>query len=273
MDFEWLFEKPIAHRGLHDDAYPENSIPAYEAAIKNDCNIEIDVHVSKDGQVVVFHDDNLKRVCGVDKLIKDCTVEELKTYRLKGSEYTIPTFKEFLDCVRGRTGVLCEIKGLNPFDFSIVKATIKELEGYEGPIALQSFNYTSVRYARKHSTLPSGELCTWSSMDGKTLRWRPANFMGKMWVCKISKPDFIAYNVTACDKSLPEHKWLRKWEKKLPILMWTINSPEKIEIAKNYANNIIFETISSETAHEALPTLMPFKCPESRLPKNFTRAK
>ena len=58
MNFQWLFDRPIAHRGLHDEQYPENSMPAYEQAIAHDFNIEIDVHVSKDGEVVVFHDDN-----------------------------------------------------------------------------------------------------------------------------------------------------------------------------------------------------------------------
>ena len=82
MNFQWLFDRPIAHRGLHDEQYPENSMPAYEQAIAHNFNIEIDVHVSKDGEVVVFHDDNRKRVCGVDKLVKDCTVKELKSYPL-----------------------------------------------------------------------------------------------------------------------------------------------------------------------------------------------
>ena len=121
MNFQWLFDRPIAHRGLHDEQYPENSMPAYEQAIAHNFNIEIDVHVSKDGEVVVFHDDNLKRVCGVDKLVKDCTVKELKSYPLANSEYVIPTFKEFLALVDGKVGILCEIKGINPFDHRIVR--------------------------------------------------------------------------------------------------------------------------------------------------------
>ena len=79
MDYQWLFERPIAHRGLHDAELPENSIPAFQKAIDCGFNIEIDVHLTLDGHLVVFHDDNLKRVCGVDKLVKICTLEELKT--------------------------------------------------------------------------------------------------------------------------------------------------------------------------------------------------
>lgn len=260
MNFEWLFSRPIAHRGLHDERYPENSIPAYRQAIEHGYNIEIDVHVTKDGEVVVFHDDNLKRVCGVDKKIKDCTIAELKTYRLKNTDYTIPTFDEFLACVDGKTGVLCEIKGLNPFDHSIEKATLKKLEGYEGNMALQSFNFGAVGYIRRHSDLPVGELCTWSSMDGKNQRWKPVNFMGKMWVCKFTKPTFIAYDVKAVDDSLPHNKWIEKWATKLPILFWTVNSEEKIDYARRYANNIIFEDMPLDVIEEAVGTFMPFKC-------------
>lgn len=67
MNFDWLLTTPVAHRGLHDDKLPENSMPAFEAAIRHGFTIEIDVHLSSDGHLVVFHDDNLKRVCGVDK--------------------------------------------------------------------------------------------------------------------------------------------------------------------------------------------------------------
>ena len=102
MDMTWLFQTPVAHRGLHDDILPENSIPAFRAALERGFNIEIDVHLSSDGHLVVFHDDNLKRVCGVDKKVAKCTLEELRTMRLKGTENTIPTFDEFLALVDGK---------------------------------------------------------------------------------------------------------------------------------------------------------------------------
>ncbi len=246
MNFQWLFDRPIAHRGLHNAEFPENSIPAFKLAIDNNFNIEIDVHVSKDGHVIVFHDDNLKRVCGVDKLIKDCTLEELKSYRLAGTENTITTFEEFLKLVDGKVGILCEIKGINPFDNSIVKATIKALKDYKGNIALQSFNFAAVLYTKRHSNLPAGELCTWASFDAKKPRWHGTDFMGKLWICRVSKPHFIAYDVRALDKSFPDNKYLRKWGKKVPVLLWTVNNEERIAIAQDYANNIIFEDLSAE---------------------------
>lgn len=266
MKFQWLFDRPIAHRGLHNAEFPENSMPAYQLAIENGFNIEIDVHVTKDGRVVVFHDDNLKRVCGVDKLIKDCTLAELKTYRLCNSEYTIPTFDEFLQLVDGKTGILCEIKGINPLDKKIVRATIERLKDYKGNIALQSFNFGAVSYAKRHCDLPVGELCTWSSPDLKNQRWKPANFMGKLWINRFTRPHFIAYDVRAVDKSLPENKYIKKWGEKLPILMWTINSEERVAYAQQYANNIIFEDLSAEYVESKVGTFMPFKCPQTNMP-------
>ncbi len=266
MNFQWLFSRPIAHRGLHNDIYPENSMPAYQRAIDANFNIEIDVHVTKDGEVVVHHDTSLKRVCGVDRYIRDCTLEEIKSYRLANTEYTVPTLKEFLDLVDGKVGILCEIKGVSPFNLRIVRKTCKIIEDYKGDIAIQSFNFAAVIYARRHTNRPTGELCTWCSPDGKKPRWALTDFMGKMWICKVSRPNFIAYDVRALDKSLSPNKWLKKWATKLPIIVWTVTDDNKIALAQEYANNIIFEYLDPEYVNEKVGTFMPFKCPEDKLP-------
>ena len=100
----------IAHRGLHNDKFPENSLSAFENAVKNGFAIENDIHLLADGNVVVFHDDNLKRMCGDDKKINELTLEEVKQYRLKGSDEQIPTLKECLDLVDGKVPLLIEFK-------------------------------------------------------------------------------------------------------------------------------------------------------------------
>lgn len=238
VNFNWLLDTPIAHRGLHDDNYPENSMPAYQAAIDHGFNIEIDVHLTKDGHIVVFHDDNLKRVCGVDKKVKDCTLEELKTYRLKGTEYTIPTFDEFLALVDGKVGVLCEIKGVIPWELGIAKATVERLKTYKGNIALQSFNFGAVIYCRRHDDVHAyGQLCTWGG--DKINHW--VDWLGKLIACKFSKPLFVAYDIRNAVKA---KKYLDKAKadgKKL--LCWTINSADKLALARKIADNVIFEDI------------------------------
>lgn len=257
MNFHWLFDRPIAHRGLHNADLPENSMPAYENAIAHNFNIEIDVHLSKDKHLVVFHDASLKRVCGVNKKIKNCTLAELKTFRLLGTECTIPTFDEFLELVDGNVGILCEIKGVNPLDNSIVKATVERLKTYKGNIALQSFNFGAVKYARKHSDIPTGELFTWCSPDTKKPRWWAAGWMGKLGCAKIGKPQFIAYDIRACAPNLSENKWLIKGSKKLPVIVWTVNSRETVADAQKYASNIIFERLDADYVESCVGSFKP----------------
>lgn len=273
MSFQWLFDRPIAHRGLHNAEFPENSMPAYQNAIDHNFNIEIDVHVTNDGEMVVFHDDNLKRVCGVNKVIKRCTLQELKSYPLldkagNPTEYRMPTLKEFLQLVDGKVGILCEIKGLLPIDFSIVRETIKVLKevDYKGNIALQSFNFGAVLYAKHHSHYPVGELCTWASPIIKKLRRSIFTlFMGQCWINLVTRPDFIAYDVTAVP---PINLWIKAHGYLRPVLMWTINSDKKIERAKKYANNIIFENLDADKVDALAGKFMPYHCPKCQLPEN-----
>lgn len=252
MELDWLLAVPVAHRGLHDGDKPENSMPAFRAAIEHGFTIEIDVHLSADGHLVVFHDDNLKRVCGVDKKVAKCTLAELKTMRLKGTDCTIPAFDEFLALVDGKVGILCEIKGLNPYDNRIAAAVCDRLKTYEGKIALQSFNYGAVRYCRRHTDIPCGQLCTWQN-PSTTGRSHLTDFMGKMWINKLSKPHFIAYDV----RDLDDNPYIVKARRTLPVITWTVNSAEKLDLAKKYADNIIFEDICDLVESDYIPSHKP----------------
>ena len=102
----------IAHRGLHDKSkgIPENSLPAFQRAVDMGFPIEIDIHLSRDGEVVVFHDRNTKRVCGVDARIEETNLKELQSLRLEGTRERIPTLKEVLEVVDGKVFLLIEFK-------------------------------------------------------------------------------------------------------------------------------------------------------------------
>ena len=170
----------------------------------------------------------------------------------------------------GKVGILCEIKGVNPFNHRIARETIKVLNevGYKGNIALQSFDFGAVLYAKRHSDYAVGELCTWCSPDGKHNRWWATDFMGKLWIARITRPDFIAYDVRALNKTLPKNKWLIKWSKKLPVLTWTVKSQETLDDATEYANNVIFEDMDIALMDSLAGRFMPFRCPEKNLPSN-----
>ena len=100
------FEKTyVAHRGLYDPAkgIPENSLTAFRLAAEAGYGMEMDLQLTRDGKLVVFHDKTLERMCGVKVNLTDLTYEELQSYRLSGTEERIPLFDEVLEVVDGRT--------------------------------------------------------------------------------------------------------------------------------------------------------------------------
>ena len=228
-----LLKRRFAHRGVHTD-FPENSIPAFNEAIKNNLAIELDVHLSKDNKVVVFHDDFLFRMTGVKDYVRFKTLEELKELRLNDTEHTIPTLEETLKFVNGRVGILLEIKTAANTK-KICKAVIEELKDYKGNIFIQSFNPFVLRYFYKHApTYLRGQLS--SFFVGQKLGFFKKVVIKKLMLKKFSHTDFVAYNID----NMP-NKYIEKAN--LPILAYTIKTKEQFEKAKLVSNNQILDNI------------------------------
>ena len=161
-NLQFLRKNPIAHRGLWDmdKGIPENSIPSFEKAIEKKYPIELDVHLLEDGKVVVFHDDDLSRMTGVKKKIKDCTYEEIEKLRLKGTQYKIPLLSDVLDLVDGRVALLIELK----YDRKVGEteaALMQVLRGYRGMYAIQNFSPRSLIWFKKnYPEVPRGQLAS-----------------------------------------------------------------------------------------------------------------
>ncbi|MEG1791235.1 MAG: glycerophosphodiester phosphodiesterase family protein [Clostridia bacterium] len=234
---------PIAHRGLYDDNYEENSLSAFRLAVENGFGIETDVHILKDGVVAVFHDANMKRICGVNLKIESLTSDELKKYPMTVGGEVIPTLPELLKLIDGRVPLLIELKCLTGFYTNkLAKAVLRDLAGYKNKsnIALQSFDPFAVRWIRKNQTdYPFGQL---ASMGDPKKNPKPnflARFMGELKCCKISKPQFISYDIL----NTP-NKFIQSYiDKGMPVFSWTVNTNEKLAVAKKYTSNIIFEKI------------------------------
>ena len=153
MNLSFFDDIKIAHRGLHDgnEKIPENTRLSVLEALKKGYPIEVDVHLTKDNKIIVMHDDNLLRMVGVDKKIRELTFDELSKYTIKNSEEKIPLLTEILDIVNGQEMVLIEIKTYNdvgPLEEEIVKI----LDDYRGKFAVQSFNPVTVRWFKKKSS-------------------------------------------------------------------------------------------------------------------------
>ena len=187
----------FAHRGLHkrDKSVPENSLPAFERAAREGYGIELDVQLSKDGQVVVFHDDTLDRVCGVHGRVDAFDYSELKKMRLCGTEETIPLFTEVLKVIRGRGPLLVELKN-GPRNRELCEKTYAILSDYRGDVCIESFNPLIVAWFRLHARdLLRGQLAQplrfykgeTSLAAGFLLSHGLMNF--------LARPQFIAYKI------------------------------------------------------------------------------
>ena len=187
----------FAHRGLHtrDKSIPENSLPAFERAAREGYGMELDVQLSKDGEVVVFHDDTLDRVCGVHARVDEKTWAELQELRLCGTEYGIPLFSEVLKTVRGRGALIVELKN-GRRNRELCEKTYRLLTEYRGDVCVESFNPLIMMWFRFHaSDLLRGQLAAPRKEYLGQMGKFKAFLLSRCLLNFLSRPQFIAYKI------------------------------------------------------------------------------
>lgn len=233
-----LLGAQYAHRGLHDSEHAENSLSAFRRAVESGYGIELDVRLSKDGVLVVFHDDTLERVADEEGRVIDYTADELAAMHLSGTEEGIPTLAQVLKLVNGRVPLLIEIKE-GASDSSVSLATAEMLKGYSGPLLIESFNPLSLsRIKEALPQVPRGLLCDhytkrkeYRTPTYRILQWFFLNFK--------ARPDFYAYNYL-CRTYLP-FRLVRMLHKR-PTFAWTVRTQLDKEICRESGfTSIIFE--------------------------------
>ena len=233
----WIKETPIAHRGLHTKDIPENSLSAFENALKNNYAIELDVQFTKDKEVVVFHDENLKRMTNDTRNIEDVNYDELKNLRLGNTNEIIPTLEEVLELVDSKVAILIEIKDCKDY-IELSEKTYEILKGYEGNYAIQSFNpFILEWYKNNASEVVRGQLSGTFTEGSESLNSFEKFVLKNMLLNFKSKPNYIGYELEGIPKSKLES--LRK--KGVPIIVWTVKNKEDMEKAYKYSDNITFE--------------------------------
>ena len=233
----WIKETPIAHRGLHTKDIPENSLSAFENALKNNYAIELDVQFTKDKEVVVFHDENLKRMTNDTRNIEDVNYDELKNLRLDNTNEIIPTLEEVLELVDSKVAILIEIKDCKDY-IELSEKTYEILKGYEGNYAIQSFNpFILEWYKNNASEVIRGQLSGTFTEGSESLNSFEKFVLKNMLLNFKSKPNYIGYELDGIPKSKLES--LRK--KGVPIIVWTVKNKEDMEKAYKYSDNITFE--------------------------------
>ncbi|WP_127559643.1 glycerophosphodiester phosphodiesterase family protein [Nioella ostreopsis] len=236
---------PIAHRGLHDltRERPENGLSAVRAALDAGYGLELDLQISSDGLAMVFHDYELDRVTGETGQVKRRSAEELGQIVLTGSEDYIPRLSEVLTLVAGRVPILLEIKEqsrfMGPVDGVLERAVAADLAGYDGPVAVMSFNPASVAaLAKAAPDVPRGMTSgsyddpEWAPLGRERLdRFRALDGFDESGCCFISH-----YHKDLSDPAVTALK-----ARGVPVLCWTIRSPEAEAEARRIADNVTFE--------------------------------
>ena len=216
--------KDIVHRGAFTSEIPENSMKSFEKAIEKDFIIELDILLTKDKEVIVFHDDNLKRLTGVDRNVDEMTIDEITNLKIKDTDENIPTLEEVLKLVNGRVPIIIDVKSGNASDIEIVKKANEILKNYNGEYAIQSFNPFVLRWVKNNSP--------------DTVRIQlSSDFLGEhMLLNFISKPNIIAYKINSRGNLS-----LSLLRGTLPIIFWTVRDENEMNYARENANNIIFD--------------------------------
>lgn len=236
-----LFKKKyFAHRGLHDNKgdAPENSMAAFRKAVESGYGMELDVHVTKDGIPVIFHDSKLERMCGADGEIQDYTYEELKRFTLADSKECIPKLEELLLMVHGRVPLIVEIKS-DKADVSCCAVIDKMLRAYDGEYCIESFNPMVLWWFRRHhNEVVRGQLSSNLCKDGEHNRIY-LFLMTHLLLNFLAKPDFIAYNHEFMQE--PGRRICKKLYRNQAVA-WTIRSSAELEKARREFDVFIFES-------------------------------
>ncbi len=237
-DYSAFRGKKYAHRGLHSDGTPENSLAAFKAAKEANFGVEFDVQFTKDKQIVVFHDGDLKRMCGVDQKVLDLTFDELKQYRLNGTDEHIPLLSEVLETI-GHVPIVCEVKTYSGNSCpELCEITCALMDTYPGDWCQESFSPFITQWFRKNRPdIIRGQLS--ASMREHNGQSAVNRFgMRHLLINVFSRPDFIAYGFDD----------LTPWGFRLcrviyhPFLVaWTARGDKQFAQAQKDFDTIIFE--------------------------------
>ncbi len=231
----------FAHRGYFTEKKPQNTLAAFARAAEEGYGMELDVHLTKDNKLAVIHDYHLGALCGYDGVVEDMTLEELKKLRVQNTVQTIPTLKEVLHTVNGRTPLLIEIKGLNVYP--LMPLVMAELDSYEGLYCIESFNPLHLHWLKRHRPeILRGQLaCRSGWQKEKRLREKIKKFASEKLLCNfLSRPDFIAYSYP--DTHMTSVRLNRKMG--AVIVGWTIKDEEGLAVSKAGGVTVqIFENI------------------------------
>lgn len=239
-DMSMLDHRLFAHRGLYNPQkhVPENSLDAFSCAVDLGYGIELDVRLSKDGKLFIFHDDTLQRMCGDPRSIEGMTSSEIGTMKLADTESSIPTFSDVLSLVAGKVPIIAEIKCKHKCSL-ICDEIDRVLKSYSGDYCIESFNPFVVRRYKKHrKNVVMGQLSGCFGRKGTFIGTLGNFLLGNLFVNVISRPDFIAYRLQ--DNRNISFRLCRSLFDATTVA-WTVRSEDELKKANSICDSVIFE--------------------------------
>ncbi|MBR6499516.1 MAG: glycerophosphodiester phosphodiesterase [Clostridia bacterium] len=234
-----LREYRYAHRGFHDKPQiPENSLAAFKRAVEHGFGAELDIHLTRDGRLVVFHDSTLVRCTGAEGILEDKTLAELRELRLEGTDEIIPTFDEVLDIFENATPLIIELKTYAGNHEALARAAVERLDSYKGDYCIESFDPRAIGDIRKlRPDIVRGQLSTNFREDPDEAPKGTVGLLTDLKLDFISRPDFVAYNFKYRDQPA----FLRAVARGIQGVAWTIKTREDLKAAEALGYIPIFE--------------------------------
>ncbi|MBQ8893702.1 MAG: glycerophosphodiester phosphodiesterase [Clostridia bacterium] len=240
---EQLKKHRYAHRGLHNiqKGVPENSLTAFRLAVEQGYGIELDVHLSKDGKLVVEHDDTLMRTCGAELTIEKTDWAALQQLRLEGTEERLPLLEEVFKLVDGKVPLLVEAKVVGGNWNQLGQALNDALSRYSGPYCVESFDPRQILWFRRNAPhVVRGQLAGNVRKEGSKVSSAISFALENLLVNVLSRPDFIAYNYES-HRNLSFRLCRALFG--APVFFWTVRSVEGQNLTAKYKAAPIFEKI------------------------------
>jgi len=240
---DWLTARPVAHRGLHDRARGiiENMPGAAQAAIDGNFGIELDVQLTKDGEAMVHHDDALGRLTEGSGTLLDLTSAQLKAVKFKDTPERMMSLGDLCALVKGRVPLVIEVKSHFDGDRKLVARVAEVLASYRGPAVAMSFDPDQVLALRELlPERPRGIIAqrTYDAADWPETTPAQRDGMLHLRHALHTRPHFVAFWVEQLPAPAP---WVARNIFGLPLLTWTVRTPEQRERAARYADQMIFE--------------------------------
>ena len=233
----------MAHRGLHDRARGiiENMPGAVSAAISGNFAVEVDIQLSADGEAMVHHDDELGRLTDGTGALRSLTAAELKQVAFKDTPERMMTLGDLCDLTAGRVPLVIEVKSHFDGDRKLVKRMADVLAAYRGPVVGMSFDPDQLVALRELAPqLPRGIVAErhYTAEDWPEASPAQRRDMTHLRHFFRTRPHFVSYRVNDLPAVAP---WITRHIFGLPLLTWTVRTPEQRERTARYGDQMTFE--------------------------------